>query len=287
MKTTKHILATITTTILLGWTAQTQAQWNAYDNFYLSPTAAGWGGATSPSSALGTAWGYYAANVNGFGFPTQIGTYMTPTGSGSGSQNMYQYSNVAPIGAGTAVGAPGFASTGGRGFGYYADTYGWGSSLGSYTTPWFSGAPGASQGLSNLIWMQSGWLSGGSSEGIAPVLTWTAASSGQYSFSGLFVSGDQPSNSSAIAIVTSSGVVVNTGSLLSRTVLANNSVENFSFLATFAAGDTVQFQVGNNFSTGNAVGLQVTATSIPEPSSGMLLTAGLGALGLIHLRRRR
>jgi PEP-CTERM motif len=31
----------------------------------------------------------------------------------------------------------------------------------------------------------------------------------------------------------------------------------------------------------------VTATAIPEPSSGMLLTAGLGALGLIHLRRRR
>jgi hypothetical protein len=135
--------------------------------------------------------------------------------------------------------------------------------------------------------MQSGWLSGGSSEGIAPVLTWTAASSGQYSFSGLFVSGDQPSNSSAIAVVTSSGVVVNTGSLLSRTVLANNSAQNFSFLATFAAGDTVQFQVGNNFSSGNAVGLQVTATAIPEPSSGMLLTAGLGALGLIHLRRRR
>jgi hypothetical protein len=135
--------------------------------------------------------------------------------------------------------------------------------------------------------MQSGWLGSGASEGIAPVLTWTAASSGQYSFSGLFVSGDQAANSSAVAIVTSSGVVVNSGQLLSRTVLSNNSVENFSFLATFAAGDTVQFQVGNNFSAGNAVGLQVTATSIPEPSSGLLLTAGLGVLGLVRRLRRQ
>jgi hypothetical protein len=70
-------------------------------------------------------------------------------------------------------------------------------------------------------------------------------------------------------------------------VLGNNATQAFSFTASYNAGDTVQFQVGNNFSTGNAVGLQVTATAIPEPSSGMLLTAGLGALGLIHLRRRR
>ena len=89
-----------------------------------------------------------------------------------------------------------------------------------------------------------------------------------------------------MAIVTSSGVVVDSGQLLSRTVLSNNSLQNFSFLATFAAGDTVQFQVGNNFSAGNAVGLQVTATSIPEPSSGLLLTAGLGALGLMRRLRR-
>ena len=284
----RKVFAKVGLMALLGLSAQTQAQtWNAYNDFYLSPTAAGWGGATSPSSALGTAWGYYAANVNGFGFPTQIGSYMTPTASGSGSQNMYQYSSVAPIGAGTAVGASGFAGTGGRGFGYYADTHSWGSSLGSYTTPWFGGAPGASQGLSNLIWMQSGWLGSGASEGIAPVLTWTAASSGQYSFSGLFVSGDQAANSSAVAIVTSSGVFVDSGQLLSRTVLSNNSLQNFSFLATFAAGDTVQFQVGNNFSTGNTVGLQVTATAIPEPSSGLLFMAGLGALGLVRRLRRQ
>jgi hypothetical protein len=285
MKIRNAVLAKVALVILLGLSGQAQAQWNAYNDFYLSPTAAGWGGATSPSSALGTAWGYYAANVNGFGYPTQIGGYMTPTGSGSGSQNMYQYSNHAPIGNGTVLGPVTDFIAGANNLARYRDNQGWETALARYDSAWFGGAPGLSQGLTNLIYMQSGWLGGGSSEGIAPVLTWTAASSGQYSFSGLFVSGDQPANSSAVAIVTSSGVVVDSGALLSRTVLSNNSLQNFNFLATFSAGDTVQFQVGNNFSAGNAVGLQVTATAIPEPSSGMLLAAGLGALGLIRRRR--
>lgn len=248
--------------------------WNAYNDFYLSPTAAGWGGATSPSAA-GAAWGYYAANVNGFGFPTQIGTYMTPTSTGSGSQNLYQYSNVAPIGAGTYVGASAWAGTGGSGFPNYADTSVWGSSLGRYDTPWFGGAPGFSQSLTNLMWFQSGWLSGGSSEGIAPVLTWKAPATGDYTFSGLFVSGDQPTNSSSVAIVDS---LLGTAPL-ARTVLANNSTQAFSFTNSYTAGDVVQFQVGNNFSTGNAVGLQVTI--VPEPSAVAL--AGFGAAAAVYL----
>jgi hypothetical protein len=131
--------------------------------------------------------------------------------------------------------------------------------------------------------MQSGWLSGGGLEGIAPVLTWTAPQTGVYAFAGQFVAGNQPANSAAIAIVDSLG----SSNLLSRMVLSNNATQAFSFTASYNAGDTIQFQVGNNFSTGNTVGLQVTATAIPEPSSGMLLTAGLGALGLVNLRRRR
>lgn len=251
--------------------------WNAYNDFYLSPTAAGWGGATSPSAA-GAAWGYYAANVNGTGFPTQIGAYFTPTGAGSGSQNLYQYSNVAPIGAGTVVGASGWANTGGAGFPNYADTFAWGSSLGRYDAPWFGGAPGLSQSLTNLMWFQSGWLSGGSSEGIAPVLTWTAPATDTYTFTGLFVSGDQSANSAAVAIVDSvSGVP------LARTVLANNSTESFSFSNSYTAGDIVQFQVGNTFSTGNAVGLQVTI--VPEPST--LALAGLGAAAAAYFGVRR
>jgi hypothetical protein len=254
--------------------------WNAYNDFYLSPTAAGWGGATSPSAA-GAAWGYYAANVNGFGFPTQIGAYFTPTASGSGSQNLYQYSDVAPIGAGTPVGASAWAPTGGAGFAYYGDTSSWGSSLGSYPTPWFDGAPGISQSLTNLMWFQSGWLSGTSSEGIAPVLTWKAPASGDYTFTGLFVSGDQPSNSAAVAIVDS---LLGTAPL-ARTVLANNSTQSFSFTNSYGAGDVVQFQVGNNFSTGNAVGLQVTI--VPEPSALALAGLGVAAAAVCGVRRRR
>ena len=285
MKIRNAVLAKLGLIILLGSGVPSHAslfpvgtQWNAYNDFYQSPGVAG---TTAPaSSALGAAWGYYAANVNGGGFPTGIGSYFRTDGTGG---TMYRYSSVSPLGAATLVGSPGYAPTGGAGFAYYADTYGWGSSLGRYATPWFGGAPGNSQGLSNLIWMQSGWLSGGGLEGIAPVLTWTAPQTGVYAFAGQFVAGNQSANSAAIAIVDSLG----SSNLLSRTVLGNNATQGFSFTVSYNAGDTVQFQVGNNFSTGNAVGLQVTATAIPEPSSGMLLTAGLGALGLINLRRRR
>jgi len=255
--------------------------WNAYNDFYLSPTAAGWGGATTPSAA-GAAWGYYAANVNGFGFPTGIGSYFTPTGAGIGTQNMYQYSDVAPIGAGTYVGASGWAATGGAGFPNYADTFGWGSSLGRYDSPWFGGAPGLSQGLTNLMWFQSGWLGGGASEGIAPVLTWKAPTNGSFVFSGLFVSGDQAANSASVAIVDSLSAVS-----LSRAVLANNSIQAFSFTNSYNAGDVVQFQVGNNFSGGNAVGLQLDISVVPEPSTVSLAAFGIAAAALYGFRRKR
>lgn len=284
MKTTKHILATITTTILLGWTAQTQAQWNAYNDFYLSPTASGWSGATSPSSALGTAWGYYMGNVNGFGLPTQIGAYFTTSGSGSGSQSLYRYSNYSPLGSAAALGQSLWDPTGGAGFARYTDNQGWGSSLGRYDNPWFGGAPAAS----NRMWMQSGWLGGGASEGIASILTWTAAETGTYQINTSWQIGNNgtsggPNNrpEAAIAIVTAANA------LLARTVVDQGSSYSYSYLASFNAGDTVQFQVGNNFQVGAAVGLSATVTAIPEPSSAVLLTAGLGALGLINLRRRR
>jgi len=274
-------LATFLAVMLLAPFVQAQiTSWNAYSDFYLSPTAAGWGGATTPSAA-GAAWGYYAANVNGFGFPTGIGSYFTPTGAGTGSVNMYQYSDVAPVGTGTYVGASSWTVTGGAGFPAYGDTF-WGSSLGRYDTPWFGGAPGLSQGLTNLMWFQSGWLGGGSSEGIAPVLTWKAPTNGSFIFTGLFVSGDQAANSAAVAIVDSLSTVS-----LSRTVLANNSVQAFSFTNSYNAGDVVQFQVGNNFSGGNAVGLQLDVSVIPEPSTLSLAGLGVAAAALYRFRRKR
>jgi hypothetical protein len=78
------------------------------------------------------------------------------------------------------------------------------ASLGRYTTPWFDGAPGWGTSLSNFVWLQSAWLNGAGSEGIASVLTRTAPQAGIYTFSGLFVSGNQPANSASAAIVDSS-----------------------------------------------------------------------------------
>ena len=118
-------------------------------------------------------------------------------------------------------------------------------------------------------------------DGIAAVLTWSAPETGVYTFAGQFIAANQPGNGAAVAIVDSLGGTA----LLSRTVLNPNASQSFSFTASYTAGDVVQFQVGSDFKIGNAVGLQVTATAIPEPSSGMLLAAGLGALGLIRRRR--
>ena len=277
----KIILVSCLAVAALASAGRAALLWNAYNDFYLSPTAAGWGGATSPS-LTGAAWGYYAANVNGFGFPTQVGSYFTPQFSVSGSQNLYQYSDVAPIGNGTVLGPVTDFIAGANNLARYRDNQGWGTALARYDAPWFSGAPGLSQGLTNLIYMQSGWLSGGSSEGIAPVLTWKAPATGVYTFSGLFVSGDQAANTASVAIVDSLNAAP-----LSRTVLANNSIQSFGFTNSYTLGDVVQFQVGNNFTAGNAVGLQlqIAAATVPEPST---IFAGLilGGVALWQTRRR-
>jgi hypothetical protein len=256
--------------------------WNAYSNFYLSPTAAGWGGATNPSAA-GAAWGYYMGNVNGSGFPATTGTYLS-------ASQIYKFSSYDPLGAGGPVySTSGWAATGGAGFAYYSDNVDWGagaaglhSSLGSYPTPWFDGAPGFSQGFSNLMWMQSVWLGGASLEGIASMVTWTAPYTANYTFTGLFVAGDQSGNGASVAIIDSLSA-----SLLSRASLAPNASTSFSFTNSYNAGDIVQFQVGSDFKTGNAVGLQLDIQAVPEPSTMSLAGFGLAAVALYSFRRRR
>lgn len=247
------LVATVLTSLVSA-----QTTYNAFNDFYLSPTAIGWGGATNPSTA-GSTWGYYMGNVNANGFPSTVGTYLT-------SGQIYKYSTVGPLSSDpTVYSVSGWADTGGQGFPNYVDNVAWGapgglhSSLGSYSTPWFGGAPGLSQNLTNLIWMQSVWLGSGAAEGIASMLTWRAPQAGVYTFSGLFVSGDQSENSASVAIVDSRGATN-----LARTVLDNNGTHSIAFTASYAVGDVVQFQVGNNFTGGNAVGLQLNIVRAPS-----------------------
>jgi hypothetical protein len=52
--------------------------------------------------------------------------------------------------------------------------------------------------------------------------------------------------------------------------LSPNTTQSFSFTKSYAAGDVVQFQVGSDFKTGNAVGLQVNIS--PAATTNVVLT---------------
>lgn len=226
--------------------------WDAYSDFYLSPTAAGWSGATSPSTT-GAAWGYYMGNVNGNGFPASIGTYLN-------SGQIYKLSDANPADAsdGTRYSNSAWYNTGGAGFATYLDNIGWGVSLGRYDNAWFGGAPGLSQGLSNLIWMQAAWLSGPGLEGIASVLTWKAPANGTYTFSGLLVTGNQPSNNASVAVVDSLG-----STIVPRTILTNDTLYGgfVNYTKSYSSGDIIQIQVGSNMGSANAIGLNVNIST--------------------------
>ena len=248
-------------TLAIGGVHSSQAQasvskWDAHRDFYFDSTstannAPAWAGAKSPSTA-GSAWGYYAANANGNGFPAQIGSYF-------GASSLYPMANHNPAGggspAGTEVDAFDFAD--GANFARYARQFeGKTFSVGSFERPWFEAAPGYPTG-GNAVWLQAAWLDNPAGEGIATVLTWTAPSAGTFRFSGSFQIGNNGENSAAsTAIVASTDEV-----LLARSTPAMGSNQAFKFEKTLKKGDTVQFQVGTGGKIGAAVGLNVEVTS--------------------------
>ena len=250
--------------------------WNAYDDFYLDPAVDGWQGATRPSNS-GAAWGYYAANANGYGgYPRKIGVYFAPGpfSTEKPEQNLYAYSpSYQPLGAvNQVIGTTQWDATNGTGFPRYADTQKWGASLGRYDTPWFAGAPGyvedGPQPRENRIWLQAGYLGNTGedgqppAEGICPVLVWKAPTAGTFAIAGSFLigrNGDPTTNGASIAIVDSKG-----RELMGRKSADQGKSYEFRHSEKYEAGDVVQFQVGTDFKTGAAVGLDVTITAAEE-----------------------
>jgi len=246
--------------------------WNAYEDFYLDPAVNGWQGACSPSNS-GTAWGYYAANVNGYGgYPRKIGVYFEsePFSAEKPERNLYAYSpSYQPLGAANGlIGTTQWDATNGTGFPRYTDTQKWGSSLGRYDNPWFAGAPGyvadGPQPRENRIWLQAGYLSNTGengqppAEGICPVLVWKAPAAGTFAIAGSFLigrNGDPTTNGASIAIVDSKG-----RELMGRQSAVQGKSYEFRCSEEYAAGDVVQFQVGTDFKIGAPVGLDVTIT---------------------------
>ena len=232
------------------------SKWNAHRDFYFDSTSTAnnspaWAGAKSPSAA-GSAWGYYAANANGNGFPSQIGTYF-------GASSLYPMANHNPAGGGAPAGteADAYDAANGANFARYARQFeGKTFSVGSFERPWFEAAPGYPAG-GGAVWLQAAWLGSATGEGLATVLTWTAPSAGTFSFNGSFQIGQNGENSAAsTAIVASTDEV-----LLARSTPAMGSNQAFKFEKTLKKGDTVQFQVGTDCKVGAAVGLNVEVTS--------------------------
>ena len=248
-------------TLAMGGVHSSQAQasvskWDAHRDFYFDSAstannAPAWAGAKSPSAA-GSAWGYYAANANGNGFPSQIGSYF-------GTSSLYPMANHNPAGGGSPAGTEvdAFDLADGANFARYARQFeGKTFSVGSFERPWFEAAPGYPSG-GNAVWLQAAWLENPTGEGIATVLTWTAPSAGTFRFAGSFQIGNNGENSAAsTAIVASTDEV-----LLARSTPAMGSNQAFKFEKTLKKGDTVQFQVGTDCKIGAAVGLNVEVTS--------------------------
>jgi hypothetical protein len=252
--------------LAVGGVHSSQAQssvskWNAHRDFYFDSTstannAPAWMGAKAPSAA-GSAWGYYGANANGNGFPSQIGSYF-------GTPSLYPLANHNPAGGGAPAGAEvdAFDFGDGANFARYARQFeGKTFSVGSFDRPWFEAAPGYPAG-GGAVWLQAAWLDNPAAEGLATVLTWTAPSAGNFSFSGSFQIGQNGENSAAsTAIVASTDEV-----LLARSTPAMGSNQPFKLEKTFKKGDTVQFQVGTDGKIGAAVGLNVEVTSSVKDS---------------------
>ena len=125
-----------------------------------------------------------------------------------------------------------------------------------------------------------------SSDGAYAIIRYVIPSSGAYSIGGTFQGDDTGGTTTDVHILLDS-----TTSLYSASVSGFLNSHSFSINQNFAAGDTVDFVVGNggNGYLNDSTGLQGTINSaggsaVPEP--GALWPAGAMLLGMVVYRRR-
>ncbi len=268
----------------VGFNANVQlvkiTDWNAYGDFYWDST--NFANHSLPSvppfpatpSFTGQSWGYYAANVNGYGgYPTNIGSYFGSGNNTSLGEVLLAMANYQPLGPGQGQIGGGVTnvsngsgdawdSTGGTGFARYGDDNGWGVLVGEYGNAWYPGAPGYGTPYANDggLFLVPAYLGVPFSDGIASIVTWTAPAAGTYNFSGDFL---PASNNPGFAY----SIVDSTGGIeVPRTTAAESTYNNFGFQKTLNAGDVVEFQVGTAGQPASQVGFNCSINNTPTPA---------------------
>jgi hypothetical protein len=296
----KKILVLITATGLLAFGNTSYAQtWNAFNDFYLNISTNAYGDGTtlatintysgvsipSSPSSTGSAWGYYYANINGFGG--------YPNGIPSTDDNGGQASSFGPVFLSAPAANGGLTSlVGGAGQIYGSNSIGYANGyfagyagafafpevgefpvIASYNREWFDGSANSQGGAnvggtnSSLLWLQGATFASTPGDGIASVLTWTAPTTGTYLFSGVYTTGNANFAPVDFAVVNSSGTV----KLVEVQYAINQGPKSYSFTDYLTAGQQVQFQVGGgqtidpNVRFSTALGLSVEVTVVPAP----------------------
>jgi hypothetical protein len=146
----------------------------------------------------------------------------------------------------------------------------------------------------NLLLMHPG-QPGGSPAPVYAVVRWTAPATGTVNVSGLFSTAFDPTTCSGAPgslCGTSDVHILDNGvdrGLFNFTGSAPFT-DPFSLVLSVSSGDTIDFVVGpgtDNDYNGDATGLGVTISSVPEPATVWCFGAGLLALGLVRRYRRR
>jgi hypothetical protein len=115
-------------------------------------------------------------------------------------------------------------------------------------------------------------------DGQYAIIRWTAPEAGTFTVTGSFFTFDWPS--------VDTHVLLNGTSFFDST-LSEPGSNPFDLLVSVAAGDTIDFAVGNggNGHGGDATNFEAQIGPVPEP--GSLLAVGCGLLGLLALKRRK